>query len=126
MKISFHPSDLTPNSFRNCPKYINVRELGPHPDTKPFVAYNKTWLLPSERLPDELIAFVHAADTVFIGTSYKALKEDEAQFPSHVGQNQRAGKPGYMRVMPSDGRTVVLPDYSGMSSSIPFIPFSWC
>lgn len=35
------------------------------------------------------------------------------RFPSHVGANQRGGRPGYIRVKPSDGRTVALPDYSG-------------
>jgi hypothetical protein len=27
--------------------------------------------------------------------------------------NQRGGLPGFIRVLPSDGRTLVLPDYSG-------------
>ena len=67
----------------------------------------------TDRLPDEVIDFIHAADTVFLGTSYEAKKEDELFFPSHLGQNQRGGRPGFIRVKRSDGRTVVLPDYSG-------------
>ena len=51
-------------------------------------------------------------DTIFIGSTYVARTEDEARFPSHVGQNQRGGKPGFVRVR-SDGKTVVVPDYSG-------------
>ena len=34
-------------------------------------------------------------------------------FPPHAGMNARSGLPGFIRVSPSDGRTVVLPDYSG-------------
>ncbi|THG96690.1 hypothetical protein EW026_g5186 [Hermanssonia centrifuga] len=97
----------------NCPKYINVRELDPNPSTNPAVLYEKTQISPDERLPDELIAFIHAADTAFMGSSYQALGEDEKQFPSHVGHNTRGGRRGFMRVMPSDGKTIILPDYSG-------------
>lgn len=69
----------------------------------------------SDRLPDSIINFIHAADTVFIGTSYHAQEKDKLFYPSHVGQNQRGGKPGFVRVRRSDGRTVILPDYSGTS-----------
>ena len=68
----------------------------------------------SDRLPDEIIDFIHTSDTVFIGTSYHAKPEDALFFPSHVGQNQRGGRQGFVRAKRSDGRTVVLPDYSGM------------
>ena len=101
---------------RNCPKYINVRQLDPHPNTNPTVVYRVSRLDTIERLPEELISFVHAADTVFIGSTYKAYEDEAARFPSHVGQNQRGGKPGFVRVRPSDGRTIVLPDYSGAFS----------
>ena len=67
-----------------------------------------------DRLPDDVIDFIHASDTVFLGTSYKAREEDAEFFPSHVGQNQRGGRQGFVRAKRSDGRTVVLPDYSGM------------
>ncbi|KAA1474670.1 hypothetical protein DENSPDRAFT_860449 [Dentipellis sp. KUC8613] len=97
----------------NCPKYINVRELVPHTDTHPEVAYKNLHMGDNERLPDELIAFILDADAVFFSTSYEAKPEDAARFPSHVGMNQRAGRPGFVRVRPSDGRTLVLPDYSG-------------
>ena len=69
----------------------------------------------SDRLPDSIIDFIHTADTVFIGTSYHAQDKDKLFYPSHVGQNQRGGKPGFVRVKRSDGRTVILPDYSGTS-----------
>ncbi|KAF9495869.1 hypothetical protein BDN71DRAFT_1390638 [Pleurotus eryngii] len=97
----------------NCPKYINVRDLVPHPQASPKIIHRELRLSPSGRLPDETIKFILDADTVFIGTSYVAPKEDESSYPSHVGMNQRGGRRGYIRVKPSDGRTVVLPDYSG-------------
>ncbi|KAG5220386.1 PNPOx domain-containing protein [Salix suchowensis] len=109
-------SHFKPNNAirrRNCPKYINVRDLVPHPQASPKIIHRELRLSPSGRLPDETIKFILDADTVFIGTSYVAPKEDESSYPSHVGMNQRGGRRGYIRVKPSDGRTVVLPDYSG-------------
>ncbi|KAH8081976.1 hypothetical protein BXZ70DRAFT_629787 [Cristinia sonorae] len=97
----------------NCPKYINVRELVPHPDVHPEVVHRNLHLSDADRLPEDVIEFIHASDTVFLGTSYVAKKEDELFFPSHVGQNQRGGRQGFVRASRSDGRTVVLPDYSG-------------
>ncbi|KAJ7678677.1 hypothetical protein B0H17DRAFT_944209 [Mycena rosella] len=97
----------------NCPKYITVRDLVPHPQTKPQIAYQESRLSPAQRLPDAAIALITGADTVFLGTSYKAYVQDSLLFPSHLGMNQRGGRPGFIRVVPSDGRTVVLPDFSG-------------
>ena len=62
------------------------------------------------RLPEEVIQFILDADTVFIGSIHKSKK---SKFPSHAGMNARSGLPGFIRVSPSDGRTVVIPDYSG-------------
>ena len=98
---------------RNCPKYINVRELDPHPDTAPVVVYKRDKLADDQRLPDELIKFIVETDTIFLGSTYQARPEDAIRFPSHVGQNQRGGRKGWVRVKPSDGRTLVIPDYSG-------------
>ncbi|KAJ7467060.1 hypothetical protein FB451DRAFT_1137689 [Mycena latifolia] len=97
----------------NCPKYINVRDLVAHPDTKPRIAYKESNLSPGHRLPDVAIAFITGSDTVFLGTSYKAFVQDSLRFPSHVGMNHRGGRSGFIRVVPSDGRTVVIPDFSG-------------
>ena len=97
---------------RNCPKYINVRELDPHPDTHPVIVHQVRNLADGERLPEEVAEFVRQADTIFIGSYYQARPEDSMRFPSHVGQNQRGGRKGWVRVR-NDGRTVVVPDYSG-------------
>ncbi|KAI0070491.1 hypothetical protein K474DRAFT_1713283 [Panus rudis PR-1116 ss-1] len=109
----FHLELEVNEAVGNCPKYINLRDLVSHPDTHPVVEIRKLQLDSVERLPQYLIDFIHAADTVFIGTYYEARKEDEDWHPSHAGQNQRGGRPGFIRVRPSDGRTVVLPDFSG-------------
>ncbi|TFL07736.1 hypothetical protein BDV98DRAFT_588198 [Pterulicium gracile] len=97
----------------NCPKYINIRELLPSV-TRPVVTHDQRHIFDSqERLPEVVTDFIHQSDTTFIGTTYRATKEEERRYPSHVGMNQRGGRRGFVRVRPSDGRTVVLPDYSG-------------
>lgn len=67
----------------------------------------------TERLPDDVVDFITHADTVFLGSIYKAKPSDEPQYSSHAGMNARSGLPGFVRVLPSNGRTIVLPDYSG-------------
>ncbi|KAJ5666105.1 uncharacterized protein N7477_008553 [Penicillium maclennaniae] len=94
----------------NCPKYINIRKLVPHPHTRPELVYQRQHLTPQQRLPDEVIQFIIDADTIFIGSIFKS---NAPEFPSHAGMNARSGLPGFIRVSPSDGRTVVIPDYSG-------------
>jgi NAD(P)H-flavin reductase len=68
---------------------------------------------PSERLPDDVVKFITDADTVFIASIYASSALTAEKYPSHAGMNARGGLPGFMRVRPSDSRTVVLPDYSG-------------
>ncbi|KAJ5897117.1 uncharacterized protein N7473_006516 [Penicillium subrubescens] len=97
----------------NCPKYINVRKLVAFPQTQPGIAYRNQNLSPDERLPDEVRDFILDADTVFVASVYNSKKETAAEYPSHAGMNARSGLPGFIRVSPSDGRTVVIPDYSG-------------
>ncbi|KAL2856637.1 hypothetical protein BJY01DRAFT_171160 [Aspergillus pseudoustus] len=97
----------------NCPKYINTRTLDPYPDTSPTITYHDPHMLPDSRLPDPIIDFIKAADTIFIATLYISKPQTASQFPSHAGMNARGGLPGFIRVSPSDGRTIVLPDYSG-------------
>jgi ferredoxin-NADP reductase len=95
----------------NCPKYINVRTLEPHPGVKSRVVYNEPHLKSDQQLPQDLISFIQSSDTVFIGTSYVSSPENSIKFPSHLGMNHRGGRPGFVRV--SNGRTCVIPDYSG-------------
>ena len=89
-----------------------MRDLVPISDTHPRVVYRRLDLSSDERMPEDIISLIHDSDTLFLGTYYNA-GEDEERLPSHVGMNQRGGRPGFARVRPSDGRTLVIPDYSG-------------
>ncbi|KAF4617812.1 hypothetical protein D9613_006396 [Agrocybe pediades] len=64
-----------------------------------------------ERLPDDVIQFILNANSSILGTVYEASEYFGAPFPFR-GKPSR-WKPGFLRVKPSDGRTIVLPDYSG-------------
>ncbi|VDC01305.1 unnamed protein product [Peniophora sp. CBMAI 1063] len=97
----------------NCPKYINIREFVPHPDTNPSVLHRVHHMDPDMRLPHSVIDFIHRSDQLFLATIYRAKDRDSLQFPSHAGLNHRGGLPGFVRVRPSDGRSIVIPDYSG-------------
>ncbi|KAF9458981.1 hypothetical protein BDZ94DRAFT_1269328 [Collybia nuda] len=70
-------------------------------------------MAPGERLPSYIIDYIQKADTSFLGTSYVAPLEIRDDYPSHVGTNHRGGRPGFVRVRPSDSRTLVLPNYNG-------------
>ncbi|EIN06374.1 hypothetical protein PUNSTDRAFT_114962 [Punctularia strigosozonata HHB-11173 SS5] len=96
----------------NCPKYINVRDLRPQLSTTPKVVYEEWNMAPSISLPDDIVSFIRAADTVFLGTTYVPAPGDDLKYPPHAGMNQRGGRPGFIRVR-ADKRTIVLPDYSG-------------
>jgi hypothetical protein len=82
----------------------------------PRVIYERFNLGDEERLPDDVIAFIHAADTAFLSTSYVAAQDDAKTYPSRVGINHRGGRLGFVRVRPSDGKTLVLPNYAGKSN----------
>ncbi|PYH35277.1 putative oxidoreductase, FAD-binding [Aspergillus neoniger CBS 115656] len=97
----------------NCPKYINVRQLDPFPWAKPYLAYQSLHMAPTEKLPAEVIDIIESADTVFVATIHRPDATSAAMFPAHAGMNSRGGLPGFLRVKPSDRRSVVLPDYSG-------------
>ncbi|KAJ5088912.1 hypothetical protein N7456_012528 [Penicillium angulare] len=97
----------------NCPKYINVYKLVPFLDARPVVSDHIQHLQESERLPQNVIEFISIADTAFIGSVYLSQESTRAKFSSHAGMNARSGLPGFIRVRPSDYRTIVLPDYSG-------------
>ncbi|PBK81090.1 hypothetical protein ARMGADRAFT_1091639 [Armillaria gallica] len=96
----------------NCPKYIPLRELVPYQGS-PTTVFDKRHLSDGDELPDSVISFIQSCDTTFFGTTYAATEDDASRFPSHVGMNIRGGRPGFVRVRPSDKRTLVLPDFSG-------------
>ncbi|MGE5338380.1 MAG: pyridoxamine 5'-phosphate oxidase family protein [Gemmatimonadota bacterium] len=88
-------------SFGNCPKYIQRRELqhraGPPPE-----AVRRT-----HRLDATAAALIHAADTFFIATHAAGDAPSAGSDVSH-----RGGRPGFTRAS-DDGRTLTWPDYPG-------------
>lgn len=78
-----------------------------------MVAHRQQHLASHEELPKEVIEFILNSDTVFVGSIYRSQGSKAAKFPSQAGMNVRSGLPGFVRVSPSDDRTVILPDYSG-------------
>ena len=88
-------------------------ELIPFAHARPQITYRVEYLQQSQRLPQDAINLILNADTAFVGSIYKSQRSTAGRFPSHAGMNARSGLPGFMRVSPSDGRTIILPDYSG-------------
>jgi NAD(P)H-flavin reductase len=88
---------------------MTIRDLVPHPEPEPIVTFSELDLRGS--LPENVIAYIQDADTVFLGASY--APDMDTQAPLHVETNIRGGRSGFVRVSPSDGRTIFLPDFSG-------------
>ncbi len=88
-------------SFGNCPKYIQARE-------PQFVPRYVGEAVRSDRLDDDAIRRLRAADTFFIATAYPA---GEGEARSHgVDVSHRGGPPGFIHV---DGDVLTVPDYVG-------------
>jgi hypothetical protein len=66
----------------------------------------------NDRLPDAVIDIIRSCDMIYFGTSFKPAPEEKHNQTAYLGMNNRGGVPGFLRVR-NDGRTVVLPDYSG-------------
>ncbi|KAL0573091.1 hypothetical protein V5O48_008862 [Marasmius crinis-equi] len=97
----------------NCPQYLTIRSFDAYPDNKPRIKSQNKSMSREERLPDEVISMIKSADSLFMGTAYTAKAIDRSRFPSHLGLNHRGGRPGWIRVKPSDGKTVYVPDFAG-------------
>jgi hypothetical protein len=96
-----------------CPKCITIRQLVPFPRASPKVVHKRPTLSKDDRLAEDAISFILSSDTVFLGITYSTFPNDTRVYPSRVGMNHRGGRPGFILVRPSDGRTIVLPDFSG-------------
>ena len=109
----------------NCPKYITVRTLEPHPRT-PVVAYDRFEDI-EESLSAVCKAIVAEASTVFLATKHDRTSNDEARDERDMGLNHRGGAPGFVRIYEekrsqtddyansdqSIDTYLVLPDHSG-------------
>jgi predicted pyridoxine 5'-phosphate oxidase superfamily flavin-nucleotide-binding protein len=91
-------------SFGNCPKYIQAREVLPS-----AVATEGTALAPfrSDRLDARSRALMRGADTFFIATHAAGDRVSGGSDISH-----RGGRPGFVHVG-DDGRTLTWPEFSG-------------
>ncbi len=93
-------------SFRNCPQYIQARQveilpLIDAPDTKQRLHQSST-------LGDVEQQVILRADTFFMATTYSENQDD----PSHgVDVSHRGGKPGFVRV--DDDHNFIFPDFGG-------------
>lgn len=95
-------------SFGNCPKYIQARQLHWSLDSHQL---NRTKLLQeavfSSSLDSQSQALIAQADTFFIASR---TAEFTAQASSGVDVSHRGGKPGFIKVCK---RQLVFPDFSG-------------
>jgi uncharacterized protein len=90
-------------SFGNCPKYIQVRELlAPAPQTGPVVTPRR-----SDRLDLTARALVQRTDTFFIATHAAGERTSGGSDMSH-----RGGRPGFVRIG-DDGRSLIWPEFAG-------------
>lgn len=63
-----------------------------------------------DTMPSHIISFIKRCTTIYLGTA--ALRNVDGVVDGHLGCNHRGGVPGFIRVR-NDGKTVVIPDYSG-------------
>jgi predicted pyridoxine 5'-phosphate oxidase superfamily flavin-nucleotide-binding protein len=105
-----HFSVRVQQSFGNCPKYIQARELRFHRED----AATADAVVSRQRLLPEAAAIVAQADTFFIATA-SADAGSAARAPNGgVDVSHRGGKPGFVRVSEEAGRTVLTaPDFIG-------------
>ena len=93
-------------SFGNCPRYIQQRELLPVHVPSEDAGVAQPQVL--DRLDHEAIALVRRADTLFIASHHS---DPEAPHSGGADVSHRGGKPGFVRVDGDD--TLVMPDFNG-------------
>lgn len=89
-------------SFGNCPKYIQPREVR----VTPASARPAATLSPLAGLDGQARALISTADTFFVATSAGQAGER----PGGVDMSHRGGAPGFVKIA---GDTLVCPDYAG-------------
>jgi predicted pyridoxine 5'-phosphate oxidase superfamily flavin-nucleotide-binding protein len=96
-------------SFGNCPKYIQVRQLltAAHPMSASRAMSALAASRRSDRLDATSRALVQQADTFFIATHAAGERASGGSDMSH-----RGGRPGFVRIS-DDGRTLTWPEFAG-------------
>lgn len=92
-------------SFGNCPKYIQARDV--QPVSRSPIAGEVRYSNGLDAAARKLIA---AADTFFIATAHPAALDAESAAQG-VDVSHRGGRPGFIRI--EDDGTLIVPDYSG-------------
>ncbi|WP_153585608.1 pyridoxamine 5'-phosphate oxidase family protein [Caenimonas koreensis] len=93
-------------SFGNCPKYIQAREVAYVPDTARVSTRESMTGLDAQARQ-----FIAAADTFFIATAHPQSQGSDD--PAHgVDVSHRGGKPGFVHVDAS-GSVLTVPDFTG-------------
>lgn len=87
-------------SFGNCPKYIQIREIYPVDSATPPAAREDL-----AQLDDEARALIHRADTLFVASHAYSEKAQGGADVSH-----RGGQPGFVKI---DGNRLWIPDFVG-------------
>lgn len=91
-------------SFGNCPRYIQLREL----ETVATETDPPAPVWESDRLDDAGVALMGDTDTIFIASHYQDASQP---YSGGADVSHRGGKPGFVRV--DDGRTLTFPDFNG-------------
>ncbi len=93
-------------SFGNCPRYIQLRDLDParSPELSTVV-----WQ--GSELDAAAVALLGHADTLFIASHYQAKVGESSSEGEGIDVSHRGGRPGFIRV--DDARTLTFPDFSG-------------
>lgn len=87
-------------SFGNCPKYIQIREIYPMDSATPPAAREDL-----AQLDDEARALIHRADTLFVASHAYSEKAQGGADISH-----RGGQSGFVKI---DGNRLWIPDFVG-------------
>lgn len=87
-------------SFGNCPKYIQIREIYPVDSATPPAAREDL-----AQLDDEARALIHRADTLSVASHAYSEKAQGGADVSH-----RGGQPGFVKI---DGNRLWIPDFVG-------------
>jgi hypothetical protein len=96
-----HSFDISvEQSYGNCPRYIQQRQLGIRSDSRPATAQ---WM---EQLDTDARDLISSADSFFV-----ASYVDDTPSGRQVDVSHRGGKPGFVR-LDEDG-TLTIPDFAG-------------
>ncbi|KAF9585422.1 hypothetical protein BGW38_002471 [Lunasporangiospora selenospora] len=111
----FHVRLTVEQTIGNCPKYITIRELEDTPlpgvgtieDVKSEDIQTHSGEFSGLTAPEK--AVIQQADSFFIASRF--IDDTLLDQTSGMDCNHRGGNPGFVRI--NDGKTLVLPDYSG-------------